>query len=294
LALTPLPACINNGFARAARQWVAAPRGPQGRDWPLPDADPAGNVEGMKILLIHGHPFDHTLWDPQAAALREAGHEVITPDLRGYGLSPASVGEITYLSDFAADLATATDAARLIVGGVSMGGQIAMEFYRQYPDRVAGLILSDTSPVGETEDGRKYRNDLADRLLAEGMAGYADEVLDKMITPAHVEELPEVADHVRRMMLATSPRGAAAALRGRAERPDYQQDLARVRVPTLILVGAEDAYTPIADAELIRDLVPGSELVVVADAGHLPGLERPAEVNAALVTFLAAHFPDEA
>jgi pimeloyl-ACP methyl ester carboxylesterase len=281
------------GLARAARQWVAAPPEPQRRDWPLPDPPPARSVEGMEILLIHGHPFDHTLWEPQAAALRAAGHDVITPDLRGYGAAPP-IGEITYLSDFAADLAATLRTDRAIIGGVSMGGQIAMEFYRQYPDRVAGLILSDTSPVAETEEGKKSRRDLADRLLAEGMAGYADEVLDKMITPAHVEELPEVAAHVRRMMLATSPRGAAAALRGRAERPDYQKDLSRVRVPTLILVGAEDAYTPIADAELIRDLIPGSELMIFEKTGHLPGLERSAEVNAALLTFLSAHFPAQA
>jgi pimeloyl-ACP methyl ester carboxylesterase len=246
----------------------------------------------MKILLIHGHPFDRTLWDPQASALRSAGHEVIAPDLRGYGANPP-VGEITYLSDFADDLAREFE-GEAIVGGVSMGGQIAMEFYRQYPGRVAGLFLSDTSPVGETPEGHRYRNDLADRLLAEGMAGYADEVLDKMITPKHVTTQPEVAAHVRRMMLATSPKGAAAALRGRAERPDYQKTLAGVRVPTLIVVGAQDAYTPLPDAELIHKLVPGSELLIVEDAGHLPGLEAPTEVNAALLTFLATHFPIEA
>jgi pimeloyl-ACP methyl ester carboxylesterase len=277
-------------FARAARQWVAAPPEPRGPNWPLSPAPERGSVDGMKILLIHGHPFDHSLWDPQAAALRSAGHDVITPDLRGYGADPRQVGEITYLSDFASDLAGEFDGPA-IIGGVSMGGQIAMEFYRQFPERVAGLILSDTSPVGETPEGRRYRNDLADRLLAEGMAGYADEVLDKMITPEHVTALPEVAAHVRRMMLATAPQGAAAALRGRAERPDYQKTLAAVRVPTLIVVGALDVYTPLPDAELISKLVPGSELVVVDDAGHLPGLESPAVVNAALLTFLSAHFP---
>jgi pimeloyl-ACP methyl ester carboxylesterase len=247
----------------------------------------------MKMLLIHGHPFDHTLWDPQAAALRAAGHEIIAPDLRGYGVSSIPIGEISYLSDFAGDLSGTFD-GKAIIGGVSMGGQIAMEFYRQYPDRVAGLFLADTSPVGETPEGHRHRNDLADRLLAEGMAGYADEVLDKMITPEHVTTQPEVAAHVRRMMLATSPRGAAAALRGRAERPDYQKTLSGVRVPTLIVVGAQDAYTPVADAQLIHELVPGSRLIVVDDAGHLPGLEAPAEVNAALLAFLATHFPTEA
>ena len=280
-------------LARAARQWVAAPPGPGSRDWPLLPARATGSVEGMKILLIHGHPFDHTLWDPQAAALRAAGYDVIAPDLRGYGASSRPIGDLTYLSDFARDLAGEFEGPA-IIGGVSMGGQIAMEFYRRYPERVAGLFLADTSPVGETPEGHRYRNDLADRLLAEGMAGYAAEVLDKMITPEHVTTQPEVAAHVRRMMLATDPRGAAAALRGRAERPDYQKTLADVRVPTLIVVGAQDAYTPLPDAELIHKLIPGSELVVVDDAGHLPGLESPVAVNAALLRFLSAHFPIEA
>jgi pimeloyl-ACP methyl ester carboxylesterase len=123
------------------------------------------------------------------------------------------------------------------------------------------------------------------------MDGYAAEVLDKMITPYHVQALPEVAAHVRRMMLGTAPAGAAAALRGRAERPDYQETLAEVGVPTLVVVGTEDPYTPIADASLIGKLVPGSEVVVIEGAGHLPGLEKPAEFNAALLTFLYSHFP---
>src|SRR4051812_26061036 len=121
---------------RAARQWVAAPRGPGSPDWPLLPDQATGSVEGMKILLIHGHPFDHTLWDPQATALRDAGYEVIAPDLRGYGRDPRPAGAITYLSDFAADLAGEFEGAA-IIGGVSMGGQIAMEFHRLYPDRVA-------------------------------------------------------------------------------------------------------------------------------------------------------------
>lgn len=99
------------------------------------------------ILLIHGHPFDHTLWDPQAGALRDAGYQVIAPDLRGYGVRPSPVGEITLLADFAEDLAGQLDrhgVTRAVVGGVSMGGQIAMEFFWRYPDRVAGLVLADT------------------------------------------------------------------------------------------------------------------------------------------------------
>jgi pimeloyl-ACP methyl ester carboxylesterase len=255
----------------------------------LPPSGGNGTVDDMTaILLVHGHPFDHTLWDPQAEALRAAGHQVIVPDLRGYGSSPAT-GDVTLLGDFAADLAARLDAdgvTRAVVGGVSMGGQIAMEFYRRFPDRVAGLILVDTSPVPDDEAGRAWRYEMADRLLAEGMTVYADESLEKMITPYHVTEKPDVAAHVTRMMLATPPQGAAAALRGRAQRPDYRPVLAAVRVPTLIMVGAEDVFTPVADAELIHELIPGSELVVVDRAGHLPGLEQPGLVNEALVRFV--------
>ncbi|WP_203780208.1 alpha/beta fold hydrolase [Paractinoplanes rishiriensis] len=244
----------------------------------------------MTVLLVHGHPFDHTLWDPQAAALRAAGYHVIAPDLRGYGAAPPPDGDVTLLSDFAADLAAELDrhgVDRAVVGGVSMGGQITMEFHRLFPERVAGLILADTSPVADDEAGRRLRHATADRLLAEGMTGYAGEVLDRMITPYHVIEKPAVAAHVRRMMLGTAPKGAAAALRGRAARPDYRAGLATVRVPTLVLVGAEDAYTPLDQAELTASLVADSELVVVDRAGHLPGLEQPEVVNEALLRFLA-------
>lgn len=248
-----------------------------------------GSVDGMTaILLIHGHPFDHTLWDPQAEALRAAGHRVIVPDLRGYGSGPAA-GDVTTLGDFASDLAARLDAegiGQAVVGGVSMGGQIAMEFHRRFPDRVAGLILADTSPVPDDEATRAWRHEMAERLVAEGMTAYADENLAKMITPYHVAEKPDVAAHVTRMMLATSPHGAAAALRGRAQRPDYRPSLATIRVPTLVIVGAEDVFTPVTDAELIHKLVPGSDLVVVERAGHLPGLEQPAVVNEAILRFL--------
>jgi pimeloyl-ACP methyl ester carboxylesterase len=244
----------------------------------------------MPVLLIHGHPFDHTMWDAQAVPLRSAGHPVLTPDLRGYGVAPVPAGPVTLFSAFVADLIALLDAegiTRAVVGGVSMGGQIAMEFHRLHPERVAGLVLADTSPLPETDEGRAFRRALADRLIAEGMAGYAAENLDKMITPEHVKSMPEVAAHVRRMMLATDPAGAAAALRGRAERPDHRPSLAAATVPALVLVGAEDVFTPVDQAELIRDLIPDSSLVVIDDAGHLPGMEQPEAFTKALLHFLA-------
>ncbi|MFJ7019023.1 alpha/beta fold hydrolase [Streptomyces sp. NPDC101117] len=256
--------------------------------------DDTGPSTGLPVLLIHGHPFNRTLWAPQSERLAAAGYRVITPDLRGYGDSDITAGKV-YLSDFADDLVGLLDSlgiGQAVVGGVSMGGQIAMEVHRRHARRVGALVLSDTSAPAETADGKAFRNRLADRLLAEGMAGYADEVIDKMLAAYNVTALPDVAARVLAMMRATDPRGAAAALRGRAERPDYRETLAGVRCPVLIVVGADDVFTPVSDAEAIRHLVPHAVLCVIDGAGHLPGAERPERFNEALLQFLRTHAAD--
>ncbi|WP_433894019.1 alpha/beta fold hydrolase [Streptomyces sp. CA-111067] len=243
--------------------------------------------EGDALLLVHGHPFDRTMWRPQPPAV--PGHRVIAPDLRGYGETTVVPG-ITPLDTFARDLAALLDhlgVERATLCGLSMGGQIVLEFHRLFPGRVSGLVLADTFAQGETEQGRKERNDRADLLLREGMAGYAHDVLDSMIAPANVEALPEVAAHVLGMMLAAPPEGAAAALRGRAERPDYTGTLPGIAVPTLVVVGRDDTFTPVSDARFLFERIPGARLAVIEGAGHLPNLERPADFNRALAGLLA-------
>ncbi|MFE1797058.1 alpha/beta fold hydrolase [Streptomyces sp. NPDC059517] len=238
----------------------------------------------LPLVLIHGHPFDRTMWAPQVAAFARE-RRVIVPDLRGYGASPVVPG-ITPLSVFAEDVAALLDELRVpefVLGGLSMGGQIVMECYRQFPERIRGLLLADTFPAAETPEGRKARGGMAERLLREGMGGYAEEVLYRMVAPY---ARPDVVAQVRRMMTGTSAEGAAAALRGRAERPDYRELLTRVTVPTLVVVGEEDTFTPVADAEAMHAAVRGSVLCVVRGAAHLPNLERPTPFNKALTDLL--------
>ncbi len=239
----------------------------------------------MPLVLVHGHPFDRTMWTPQLTEFSRT-RRVIAPDLRGYGASPVVPG-VTPLSVFADDIAALLDdlgVDRFVLAGLSMGGQIVMECWARFPERIAGMVLADTFPAAETEEGRAGRYAMAERLLREGMRGYADEVLHRMVAPyADVE----VAAHVHRMMTATSPEGAAAALRGRAERPDYRDLLTRVTVPALVVVGEDDTYTPVADAEALHAGLPDATLHVVTAAAHLPNLERPEEFNKALADFLA-------
>ncbi|MEU2288883.1 alpha/beta hydrolase [Streptomyces sp. NPDC013178] len=236
------------------------------------------------LVLIHGHPFDLTMWAPQVAAFAP-GRRVIAPDLRGYGASPVTPG-ITPLSRFAQDIEELLDDLKVdtcVLAGLSMGGQIAMECYDRFGDRISGLVLADTFATPETPAGRTARNGMADRLLREGMRGYADDVLEKMVAPYADAEIKA---HVHRMMTATPPEGAAAALRGRAERPDYRPLLTRVTVPTLIVVGADDEFTPVSDAEDMHALLPDSVLKVIEGSAHMPNLERAGEFNGALEEFL--------
>ncbi len=236
------------------------------------------------LVLVHGHPFDRTMWRPQVDHFSTSGWRVIVPDLRGYGESTVVPG-LTPLSTFAQDVVGLLDhlgVERFVLGGLSMGGQIVMEVQRLFGSRTRGLLLADTFAQGETPQGRATRNAMADRLLDEGMSGYADEVLTKMVAPYNVEALPEVADHVSRMMHNAPPEGAAAALRGRAERPDYTELLGTIAVPTLVVVGIDDEFTPVSDAEYLHERIPGSALVVVHGAAHMPNLERPEAFNKAL------------
>ncbi|WP_371636079.1 alpha/beta hydrolase [Streptomyces zaomyceticus] len=252
---------------------------------------------GPVLLLVHGHPFDHTMWQPQIDRFSRT-HRVIAPDLRGYGRTPLGTPRdttgadtrprATGLGDFAEDLVDLLDALDVrdcVLAGLSMGGQIAMEFRRRHPGRLRGLVLADTFPAAETDEGRAARNAMADRFLAGGadaVREYADEVLDRMVAPYNTHAAP----HVHRMMCATDPAGAAAALRGRAERPDYRQTLTTVPFPALVVVGRDDTYTPVADAEDMHALLPHSTLAVVERAAHLPNLERPEEFDAVLASYL--------
>ncbi|MFD3520050.1 alpha/beta fold hydrolase [Streptomyces sp. NPDC058653] len=253
------------------------------------DAGGEGDTGAADVLvLVHGHPFDRSMWRPQIETFAGPGRRVIAADLRGYGGTTVVPGKTT-LTTFARDIAALLDrlgVERAVLGGLSMGGQIVLEFHRLFPERVRALVLADTFAAAETEAGKVARRAMADRLLREGMGPYADEVLTRMVAPRNAEELPAVAEHVRDMMRGAPPEGAAAALRGRAERPDYVGMLGQVAVPALVVVGSEDTYTPVADARVMSEGIPDATLAVVEGAAHLPNLERRAEFDAVLGAFL--------
>ena len=245
--------------------------------------------EGLPVIFIHGSPFNRSMWKPQVERFRSE-YRVVTYDLRGYGETTVVPGKTT-LDIFANDLAGLLNFLGIapgVVVGLSTGGQIALEFYRQFPQRVSALVLADTSARPESPQGRETRYELAERLVREGMYTFAEEFLLRMLSPLTTQRQPEVAAQVLTMMRTTHPEGVAAALRGRAERRDYLPLLAEIKTPTLIAVGRDDAFTPIAESELMHSGINNSELVVIDEAGHMPNMEQAEAFNEALEQFLKA------
>jgi pimeloyl-ACP methyl ester carboxylesterase len=242
---------------------------------------------GRPVVLIHGYPFNRSLWTEQIMVL-STRYRVIAPDLRGFGDSDAAPGTATMdlLARDVAQLLDHLEIPRAAIGGLSMGGYVALAFYKQFPSRVRAFVLADTRAQADTEEAKQTRAQQAEKALSEGMAGIADAMLPKLLTPETVSKRPEIVKHVRDMMLRTKPEGAAAALRGMAERDDQTELLARITAPTLILVGAEDAITPVADSEMMNRAIAGSRLVVIENAGPVSNLERTEQFNDGLLSFL--------
>jgi 3-oxoadipate enol-lactonase len=243
---------------------------------------------GLPVVLLHGFPFDRTLWREQAEELAANSHRVVAPDLRGLG--ETSLGsEGSTMQEMARDVAALMDELqieRAVLGGLSMGGYVALAFCRLFPRRVRALLLADTRPQGDTEEGRQNREALAERTMREGMTPVAESMLPKLLAPATHMKRPDAVERVREMIMRTKPEGAAAALRGMAVRQDQTNWLQNIIQPTLIVVGSEDQITPPADSQVMNREIRGSRLEVIEGAGHVSNVERPEEFNRALMKFL--------
>jgi pimeloyl-ACP methyl ester carboxylesterase len=245
--------------------------------------DEAG--DGPPLILIHGHPFNRTMWRPQLQSLSD-DLRLIAPDLPGYGASPGRGAKVT-MPEFAGaivELADRLGLERFAVAGLSMGGLVTMELGLRHPDRVAGVALVATTAAPVTPDEADDRRALADRVERDGILDLALDMAGKLFGPAARRD-PAIVEPVVSMMLRTSPAGAAAALRGRAERPDYATLLQALAVPALVVAGDHDGYADEAVVAQLVDALPAPEVVRLPGTGHLPNLEAPAAFDAALRAF---------
>jgi pimeloyl-ACP methyl ester carboxylesterase len=247
------------------------------------------NGPGPVVVLLHGFPLDRTMWAAQAATLGSL-YRVITPDLRGFGQT-AAPGGIYPIEDMADDVVETLDALKIaepiVLGGLSMGGYVAMSLAVRYPKRLRALMLMDTRAGADSPEAAAHREATAREVEATGrVEGVVASYLPKLFGPVTRERRADLVAQVAETMRATSPLAVAGALRGMATRADRSVDLGRITVPTLVMVGADDALTPPAEARAIAAKLPHAQLVEVPDAGHLAPLEDPAAANAAILKFL--------
>lgn len=242
---------------------------------------------GPPVLLLHGYPFNRSLWLEQVTALAQTCR-VITLDFRGHGQSESSPGPTT-MERLAQDVALLLDSlavSKAVIGGISMGGYVTLSFYRHFRDRVSSLLLVDTRAQADTEEGKQVRANQIQTIRAEGMAPIVDAMLPKLLHPETVSKRPELVKRIREMMLRTAPEGAIAALEGMAIRSDQSDLLREVTVPTLIIAGRDDPIAPVTDSERMHHAISDSRLVVIDKAAHLSNVERVEEFNQAVTRFL--------
>lgn len=241
--------------------------------------------QGEPLLLIHGFPLSAAMWKPQANL---PGIRVITPDMRGFGKSEATEGvaHMGLMADDLESLLTYLNLDQVTIGGMSMGGYVALAFAAKYPERMKGLILIDTRAEEDTPEGKQNRQKMIELAKKEGAKAVAEQMEPRLWTKQSLENRSENVEIMHAVMLTTPVTGIVAAVQGMAERPDMTGYLPMINVPTLVIVGADDQITPPSAAEKMRMLIPHAELVVIPNAAHMANMEQPDAVNQAIVSFM--------
>lgn len=266
------------------------------------------------VVLIHGFPFDGSMWAPQLTAL-PPGWRGLAPDLRGFGRSDLDGGSdpgtgaadgapvddgsaagvagpaeavltMEGLADDVAALIERESVAPAVVCGLSMGGYVALALWRRRPELVRALVLADTRAEADTAEGRANRKRMAETARTSGSEAIARAMVPTLLSASTLESRRHVADQVAAMIQGTRPETLVAALEGMARRSDSTGLLGTVDVPALVVAGEADGLTPPAVARSLAEGLPRARLVVLPDAGHVSNLEQPAAFNEALRAFL--------
>ncbi len=243
---------------------------------------------GRPLVWLHAFPLSADQWLPQMSRV-PPGWRFIAPDLRGFrGAGPAfeDIGlENQTIDGYAADvleLMTHLELEAATIGGLSMGGYVAFAIVHRAPDRVTGLVLANTRAAADSPQGKINRTAMLERLSRDGVSAIADEMVPKLLGETTRRDQPDLVEVVNRLILANTSEAIAAAIRAMRERPDSTPLLPRLACPVTLIHGAEDVLIPVAEAERMRDVIPGARLVVLPAVGHLSNLEDPVGFNAAI------------
>ena len=232
---------------------------------------------GSPLVLLHGFPLSRKMWDLEVESWSQ-NFRVIAPDFRGFGDSPMFEGEFSMAGcaeDVADLVATLGIRENILLLGLSMGGYIAFEFVRRYPGMLSGLILVGTQPAADSDAAKQARYETAEFVRRDGTSALADRLIPRFLGKTTLATKRTVVETLRRLIQSSSPDVVAQASYGLASRSDSTPLLNEIKIPTLIIAGAEDAIIPFAQVETMHREIRESDLVVVEQCGHLINLEQP-------------------
>ena len=243
---------------------------------------------GQPVLFIHGWPHNRSLWAAQLSGLPTHAR-CLAPDLRGFGgssvMPPYAIDQ--YADDLAAFLGV-VGVESAVVCGVSMGGYVALSMLRRHPALLRALILTSTRATADTPEAREKRMRLIAFVREHGVEELAGRQLKSMVGETTFNSRPDVREALRLLMAGAPAEGVIGALEAMAGRADSTDLLAGIGMPTLVVSGSEDTFTPPDEVRALADAIPGSRLEVIRGAGHVCSYERPAAFNHVVSEFLAS------
>jgi pimeloyl-ACP methyl ester carboxylesterase len=236
---------------------------------------------GTPLILLHGYPLDHTIWEP-VVLLLENSAELILPDLRGFGQSDAVPSPYS-LVDMAADIAGLLDQLKIekaAIAGHSMGGYVALAFAHAYPEKVCGLGLVASQTRADPPDRKAARYQEAEHVEVNGVREVAEGMSVKLTADAGLQAM------LKGLVLRQCPEGLAGALRAMAERPDSTSFLSEFNFRVVIVHGLADVLIPVERAREVQQQVQQGRLVEIEGVGHMPMMEAPQVTANALKVLL--------
>ncbi len=241
-----------------------------------------GHAGAPALVLVNSLGTDARIWDDVIARLRD-DYLIVSYDKRGHGLSDAPAGDYS-LHDHLADLSGLLDhlgLERVALAGVSVGGLIAQGFALQLPARAAALMLMDTAP--RLGDAASWRERI-DAVRDGGLETIVHAVMERWFSPQFFRNEPEALAGWRNLFLRTDPIGyigTCATLRD----TDLSGEVGAIACPTLVVGGDEDRSTPPEIVRACAAAIPGAAYQAIADVGHIPSIEKPAELAALMTSF---------
>lgn len=247
-------------------------------------------VDNNPVIFLHGYPFDKTMWQNQLDFLKSS-NRVIACDIRGFGKSTDEYSSLS-MDLFADDLIEFMDMLHIekaIICGLSMGGFIALNAQKRFPERFEALILCDTQCISDTKDVQKKRYEIMNQITAEGVTDFNEGFVKSVFHKDSLIHKKERVEKLREIVFSNSEHIIIMGLKALAERSETCSTLNEIQIPTMIICGREDEVTPLKESEFMHKNIEGSELHIIENAGHVPNLEHPEEFNTLLMDFVT-HF----